>query len=275
MRSVLITGASRGIGQAVALRQAAAGWDVYAGVRDTGSGQRLVSADARITPVELDVTNEAQIASLPQQLPQRLDAVVNNAGTALLGPIEALSLGDLRQQMEVNLIGQVAVTQAVLPMLRASEGRAVFLSSVNGRMSVPMEGAYCASKFALEGLVDALRVELRPWRISVSLVEPGPVDTGPWREIHGQIDGMEQQMTPEHHELYAGHTAGLRRSASRLQGRTMSADRAARVVQRALTAKRPRGRYVVGGDARAMIAMQAVIPTRALDAASARIGGWK
>lgn len=275
MRSVLITGASRGIGRAVALRLAAAGWDVYAGVRDTGSGQLLVSDDARITPVELDVTSEAQIASLPQQLPQRLDAVVNNAGTALLGPIEALSLGDLRQQMEVNLIGQVAVTQAVLPMLRASEGRAVFLSSVNGRMSVPLEGAYCASKFALEGLVDALRVELRPWRINVSLVEPGPVDTGPWREIHRHIDGMEQQMAPEHLELYAGHVAGLRRSASRLQGRTMPADRAAGVVQRALTAQRPRGRYVVGGDARAMIAMRAAIPTRALDAASARIGGWK
>lgn len=275
MPSVLITGAGRGIGQAIALRQAAAGWDVYAGVRDRGSSKRLAAADKRITPVELDVTDEAHIAALPEHLPQRLDAIVNNAGIGLLGPVEALALDDLRRQLEVNVIGQVAVTQAVLPMLRASKGRVVFISSVNGRMSVPMEGAYCASKFALEGLADALRVELRPWRIHVSLVEPGPIDTDPWREIYSQIDDMQERMGPEHQHLYAVHTAGMRKSASLLQRRTAPADIAARAVERALTARRPRVRYLVGIDARTMIAMQAMTPPRVMDAASARIAGWK
>lgn len=275
MPSVLVTGAGRGIGEAIALRQAAAGWDVFAGVRDSGSGKRLAAAHERIMPVELDVTDAAQVAALPERLPERLDALVNNAGIGVLGPVEALSLVDLRRQMEVNVIGQVAVTQAVLPMLRAGEGRVVFISSVNGRMSVPMEGAYCASKFALEGLADAMRVELRPWRVSVSLVEPGPVDTGPWREIQSLLDEMEQAMTPECRQLYAAHTSGVRRSASRLQGRTVPADTAARVVERALTTPRPRARYLVGMDARAMLTMQAVTPTRVMDAASARMGGWR
>lgn len=275
MPSVLITGAGRGIGQAVALRQAAAGWDVYAGVRDSASGKRLAATDKHITPVELDVTDATQIAALPEQLPERLDAVVNNAGIALLGPVEALALDDLRRQLEVNVIGQVAVTQAVLPMLRAGTGRVVFISSVNGRISVPMEGAYCASKFALEGLADALRVELRPWRIHVTIVEPGPIDTGPWHEIQNQIDEMQERMWPEHRHLYARHTAGMRRSTNVLQRRAAPVDLAARAVERALTARRPRLRYLVGIDARAMIAMQSITPARLLDAASARIGGWK
>ena len=182
---------------------------------------------------------------------------------------------DLRRQFDVNVVGQIAVTQAVLPRLRTAGGRIVFISSTGGRMAVPMEGAYCASKFALEGFADALRVELRPWHIGVSLVEPGPTDTGPWREIQTMIDDMHERMSPAHRDLYSGHTAGLRRVASRLQPRTIPPDAVARVVERALTARRPQARYLAGADAHAMIAMKAVLPTRIGDAIGARISGLR
>ena len=275
MPSALITGAGRGIGQAIALRLARAGWTVFAGVRDDASKERLAAGDGRITPVHLDITDEAHLSALADRLPERLDALVNNAAIGVLGPVEAVTPADLRRQLEVNVVGQVAVTQAVLPRLRAARGRIVFISSTGGRMVVPMEGAYGASKFALEGLADALRVELRPWRIGVSLVEPGPTDTGSWREITRMIDDMDEGMSPAHRELYSRHTAGLRSVVRRFGPRAMPPDTVAGVVERALAARRPRARYLAGADAHAMIAMKAVLPTRVGDAVAARIGGLR
>ena len=273
MPTALITGAGRGIGQAIALRLARTGWTVFAGVRDDAGKERLTAGDGRITPVQLDITNEVHVSSLADRLPERLDALVNNAAIGVLGPVEALVPADLRRQFDVNVVGQVAVTQAVLPQLRAARGRIVFISSTGGRMVVPMEGAYCASKYALEGLADALRIELRPWHIGVSLVEPGPTDTGSWREIQKMIDDMDDGMSPAHRELYSRHTAGLRSVVSRLGPRAMPPDAVARVVERALTTRRPRARYLAGTDAHAMIAMKAVLPTGVGDAVAARIGG--
>ncbi|MDX6665819.1 MAG: hypothetical protein QOG68_2025, partial [Solirubrobacteraceae bacterium] len=182
MPAVLVTGAARGIGRACALRLAADGWDVLAGVRRAEDGEELRAAgDGRIAPVALDITAADQVAALADALPARLDAVVNNAGVVVSGPVEAVPLDELRRQFEVNLIGQVAVTQAVLGRLRASRGRIVFISSLSGRVSTPLTGPYNASKFALEGLADALRMEVRPWGIRVVLVEPAQTDTDIWR----------------------------------------------------------------------------------------------
>ena len=125
----IVTGSSRGIGEAIALRLAGAGWTVLAGVRNDSSGDRLTVQDDRIAPVLLDITNEALVAALPDRLPDRLDALVNNAGTGVLGPVEAVSIPEFRRQFEVNLFGQVAVTQAVLPRIRAASGRIVFVHS--------------------------------------------------------------------------------------------------------------------------------------------------
>ena len=177
--AVLITGASRGIGRATSLRLAYKGWHVIATVRRPGDGERLV-ADAppdRIKTLELDVTDTGQVDQLASKLPERLDALVNNAGIVVPGPMESLSARDVRQQFDVNVVGPVAVTNAVLPRLRASQGRIVFVSSMSGRVSTPMTGAYNASKFALEAIADAWRLELRPWGIYVSLVEPAMTDT--------------------------------------------------------------------------------------------------
>lgn len=273
--TALITGAGRGIGRAIAERLAGAGWTIYAGVREDVSRERAVEADGRITPVLLDITDQTHIDGLADVLPDRLDAVVNNAGIGVLGPVEAVSMADLRRQFEVNLFGQVAVTQATLPRLRAARGRIVFISSTGGRSVVPMEGAYCSSKFALEGIADALRVELRPWSIAVSVVEPGPTDTDGWRDVARVIDDMEERLSGPHHDLYAQHVTGLRRNISRFASVTTPPDDVARTVERALTARRPRARYPVGGPAHAIIAMNAVLPTRTGDAIGARIAGVK
>lgn len=273
MPTALVTGAGRGIGRAITLRLSRAGWTVLAGVRDEAGGERLTAEDGRIAPVRLDITDEAHVRALADRLPDRLDALVNNAAIGVLGPIEALTSADLRRQFDVNVLGQVAVTQAVLPRLRAARGRIVFISSTGGRVVVPMEGAYCASKFALEGVADALRAELRPWHIGVSVVEPGPTDTEPWRGIQRIIDDMEERMSPEHRDLYSRHTAGLRSVVRRLGPRALPADAVARVVERALTARRPRARYLAGTDAHVMVAMNRVLPTRLGDAVGARISG--
>jgi NAD(P)-dependent dehydrogenase (short-subunit alcohol dehydrogenase family) len=272
MPTMLVTGARRGIGLAIGRRLASSGWTVYAGVRDQDSFEHL-AADAEVTPVMLDVTDQSHLDALDAALPARIDALVNNAAFGLLGPIEALSSAELRRQFDVNLIGQVAVTQALLPRLRASHGRIVFISSVGGRSVVPMEGAYCASKAALESVADALRIELRPWGIAVSVIEPGPTDTETWREVDTMIDDMEERMSAPHRDLYARHVTGLRRNIARFASATTPPDAVARAVERALTARRPRARYLVGAPAHSMIAMNAVLPSRAGDAIGARIAG--
>jgi NAD(P)-dependent dehydrogenase (short-subunit alcohol dehydrogenase family) len=268
--TVLITGASRGIGRATALRLANSGWNVVAGVRDAVAGKALAAEAPRITPIELDVTVPAQVATLADRLPPRLDALVNNAGIGIGGPVEGVSLDRLRRQFDVNVFGQVAVTQAVLPRLRESRGRVVFVSSVNGRVAIPMSGFYNASKFAIEALGDNLRVELRPWGIKVILIEPGCIDTDPWRGMMDTLDEIEESLSPEHRELYAAHNAGQRKLCATLQDRTAPAERVAAAIERALTRKRPRSRQLVGLDARALVMMRAALPTRLLDSVWAR-----
>lgn len=275
MPSVLVTGGGRGIGEAIALRLARSGWTVFAGVRDTPSGERLVAQNDRIAPVLLDITDAAHVAALADRLPDRLDALVNNAGMGIVGPVEAVSIPDLRRQFEVNVFAQVAVTQAVLPRIRDAGGRIIFISSTGGRAPVLMEGAYCASKSALETLADVLRVELRPWHIDVSVVEPGPTDTGPWREIQSMFTDMEQNMSATHRQLYQQHVRGMLKLVGTLQPRTVPPDVVAKVVEQALTARRPRARYAAGVQARAMLTMNAVLPTRVNDAVGARLLGLR
>jgi len=268
MPSVLVTGAARGIGRATALRLAAAGWDVVAGVRREEDGEDLRAAGGGpIAPVRLDVTSADDVAALAGALPERLDAIVNNAGIVVSGPMEALPLDELRRQLEVNVVGQVAVTQAVLPKLRASHGRVVFVSSLSGRVSTPMTGAYNASKFALEGLADALRMELRPWGIRVVLIEPAQTDTDLWRRADEALDESIAVLSPANRELYAKHLDGARRMIPRSQRMASSVDGVAAAIERALTARRPRARYVVGVGPRVQGALAQVTPTGALDAA--------
>lgn len=248
---------------------------MFAGVRRAEDGESLLAAGpaGRITSLALDVTDAEQIAALDQALPERVDALVNNAGIVVPGPVEGLTMEDLRRQLEVNVVGQVAVTQALLGRLRASRGRIVFVSSIGGRFSSPMMGAYSASKFALEGLADALRVELRPWGIAVALIEPGAIDTDLWRRAPDTARDTEDALRPELRELYAEHLSGIKKMIPRIQKQASTAEIVAAAVERALTATRPRARYLVGTDARLQAAIGTALPTRAADAAIARFAG--
>jgi NAD(P)-dependent dehydrogenase (short-subunit alcohol dehydrogenase family) len=257
--AVLVTGAGRGIGAAIAAQLASSGWDVYGGVR---GGAELPDG---VTPVQLDITSAEDLAALDGALPVRLDAVVNNAGIVVGGPVEALPLDELRRQLEVNVVGQVAVTQAVMPRLRESRGRVVFISSVSGVVATPMTGAYNASKFGLEALADSLRMEVRPWGIRVVLVQPAQTDTALWQEAEAEIDRTEALLTPEHRALYAGHVKGWRKRLPLNQKLAVPPENVAAAVEKALTAKRPRARYVVGAGPRVQAAMSKVTPTPVMD----------
>ena len=180
MKRVLVTGASSGIGLASALRLAGAGWRVYGGVRTAADADAL--RQHGIEPVELDVTDAAQIDAATAAVGPELDGLVDNAGIAVAAPLELVPLDELRRQLEVNVVGQIAVLQAVLPALRRARGRVVLMGSIGGRSALPFLGPYAASKHALEALADSLRVELRPFGLAVSIVEPGSIATPIWRK---------------------------------------------------------------------------------------------
>jgi NAD(P)-dependent dehydrogenase (short-subunit alcohol dehydrogenase family) len=271
MPSVLITGASRGIGRTAALWLAARGWDVLAGVRDPSAAptdKEVTPVGARvgtITPVTLDITDPEQVKRLDAALPAHLDAVVNNAGIVVAGPVEAVGPDELRRQFEVNVIGQTAVTQAVLPRLRSTRGRVVFVSSVSGRIATPMFGPYSASKFALEAMADALRMEVAPWGIRVALIEPAQTDTDMWHHAEDELDSAVAGLDPAHRTLYARHIEGFRRTIPRSMKAASPAEGVAAAIEQALTARRPRARYVVGRDARIQALLGGLTPTPLLD----------
>jgi NAD(P)-dependent dehydrogenase (short-subunit alcohol dehydrogenase family) len=266
MPTVLVTGASRGIGRSVANHLARAGWDVIAGVRNEQDGAGIAKDNPqRISAVILDITDSGHIAALADAVPERLDAIVNNAGIVVNGPIEVVSPEDWRKQLDVNVIGQLAVTQAMLPRLRRARGRIVFISSVNGKLSMPLVGVYSASKFALEAAADALRLELKPWRISVIVVEPSQTDTDMWRTADSVLEESVAALTPEHRRLYAKHIAGMRKFIPASQRMAVAPEKVSAVVEEALTARRPRARYVVGLGTKVQVGLLTKLPSALRD----------
>lgn len=265
MPSVLVTGAGRGIGLAITEHMSRRGWDVYATAR---SDSALSSLDhiPNVHAIPLDMTDRSAIVTLPDRLPASLNGVVNNAGIIVNGPVEGLSLDDLTQQLDVNVISQIAVTQAVLPKIRDARGRVVFMSSVSGLITTPGTGAYNASKYAIEALADALRMELRPWRIPVSLIEPGPIRTDMWGDVLNDYDMMTKQLSEQHRELYASHLAGSRKLLGRMQKLAADPKRVTKAVDHALTSRRPKRRYLLDIASRAQKAIVAVTPTAINDA---------
>jgi NAD(P)-dependent dehydrogenase (short-subunit alcohol dehydrogenase family) len=265
MPSVLVTGAGRGIGLAITEHMSRRGWDVYATARSADALQSLERLP-HVHAIELDITDRSAIAALPDALPAELNGVVNNAGIVVNGPVEGLALDDLTRQLDVNVIAQIAVTQAVLPKIRSSRGRIVFISSVSGLFTTPGTGAYNASKYAIESLADALRMELRPWHIPVSLVEPGPIRTDIWTDILADHDRMAEQLTDEHRRLYGSHLAGTRKLLARMQKFAADPSRVTKAVDDALTSKRPKRRYLLDFSSRAQKAVVAITPTALSDA---------
>jgi NAD(P)-dependent dehydrogenase (short-subunit alcohol dehydrogenase family) len=266
MPSVLVTGAGRGIGRSIAEYLAGRNWDVIAGVRTQRDADAITSANPqRISAVILDVTNDDHLEQLTEALPARLDAVVNNAGIVVPGPMEAVTTADWRKQLDVNVIGQLAVTRAVLSRLRSTRGRVVFISSVNGQLVFPLMGAYCASKFALEAAAECLRMELRPWGIPVVVVEPAQTDTDMWDTAPDMVAAAEAALSPANRELYFRHIAGFKKRIPLSQKMAVAPEKVAAVVERALTASRPRPRYVVGGAPKVQTALMTKLPIAVRD----------
>jgi NAD(P)-dependent dehydrogenase (short-subunit alcohol dehydrogenase family) len=243
MRSALVTGASSGIGAACAARLVASGWQVFAGVRSEGA------APTGTDEIRLDVTDAGDIARAAERIGE-LDALVNNAGVAIAIPLEFIPLEELQRQLGINVIGQVAVTQAFLPHLRRSRGRIVFVGSIAGRSALPFLGAYAASKHALEALADAWRVELRPFGIEVSLIEPGTIRTPIWTKSAALADSLANGAPPQLDELYGARTAAFGRVAAERGAKGTSVEAVVDAVENALTRDRPRTRRLVGRDAK-------------------------
>ena len=200
--TVLVTGASTGIGEATALHLRELGFEPVAGVRSDEDAERLARSGLRT--VKLDVTDDGQIdgSRRGDRRWSALAGLVNNAGIAVAAPIEFLPLDQLRRQLEVNLIGQVAVTQALLPALRRGRGRIVNVSSIGGRVALPLLGAYSMSKFGLEAFSDSLRRELRRQGVDVIVIEPGGIKTPIWKKGNALADELAGAMTPEGERLY-------------------------------------------------------------------------
>ena len=269
--AIVITGASSGIGAASALYLDRLGFTVWAGVRSKESGDALTrAASARLRVLTLDVTDPASITAarrtLAEAMPESgLAGLVNNAGISVAGPLELLPLDEVRTQFEVNVIGALAMTQALLPLLRRARGRIVNISSIAGLAATPFLGAYCGSKFALEAMSDALRLELAPWGIAVSLVEPGAIQSQIWQRATMLATRTLGGVAPESLALYAQPLSRMQEVMNGAAARAIPAEAVARVLARAMTASRPRARYLVGKDARFRALLKWLLPDRAQD----------
>ncbi len=279
-RSILMTGCSTGIGRATALRLTGEGYRVFAGVRRPEDGDRL-SRDAGVglAPIALEVTDPESIERARSAVEEAtagagLFALVNNAGISVGGPLELQAVDDLRRQLEVNAVGAMAVTRAFLPLLRRARGRVVNVSSGAGKLASPLLGAYCASKFALEALSDALRIELRRAGVWVVVVQPGLVRT-PFVD-KGRRDAADwrQRWSAEDEAYYGPPVDRYLEQIARLERVASEPEGVARVILRALEARRPRARYAAGSDVRMLLALRRWLPDRAVDALLARLTGF-
>ena len=277
--SVLVTGASRGLGRSVALALAGQGYVVFAGVRQRGDGDALVKAAPAgdLRPLILDVSNAESIAAAEIEVRRvtagkGLAGLINNAARFLVGPFEQTPLAPIEELFRVNVLGVIAVTQHFLPLLRQGRGRVVNISSINGKLSVPFCSFYSASKFAVEALSDGLRAELQPWGIDVSVVQPGTTQTdiralgaAAWRESHESLAHSERV-------LYEGPFAKLQSLISQADSGAADHHYVVDAVLDALTAHRPATRYLAGPDTPQWMEM-ASLPDRDRDAAFAQMFG--
>jgi len=269
--AVVITGASTGIGAACARFLADKGFQVFAGVRDRRAGEVLADGrTSRLIPIHLDVTDETSIRNSVDQVTRQLgDAgltgLINNAGVAVGSPLEVIPIDQLRRQFEVNVFGLIAVTQAFLPLLRKGHGRIVNMGSIAGRATIPVMGPYSASKFALEALTNALRLELQQWSIQVSIIEPGAVATPIWEKSIKAAKDLEARDNSPITVGYAELIMRIKETVEKAAERAIPPDAVVQAVVHALTSPRPRTRYLVGTDAKIRAWMVKWLPDRLND----------
>ncbi len=273
-RIAVVTGASSGIGLATVRELARRGFHVLAGVRKQQDADRLASEN--VEPVIVDITDEEQVAALAEHVahdPQGrpLGALVNNAGVALNAPVEAIPLAEWRRHFDVNFFGHVALTQALLPaLIEGGDGRLVNVSSIGGRVAFPTYGAYAAAKFALEGFSDALRREVGRLGVKVIVIEPGNVATPMWGKGIATMDELAASMTADQHARYDDLVAAMHKQAEAQKGGGIQPLDAAKVIAKAIEARKPRTRYLVGRDARVGAVVSGLLSDRAFDRFVAR-----
>jgi NAD(P)-dependent dehydrogenase (short-subunit alcohol dehydrogenase family) len=255
-QTVLVTGASTGLGRSVALGLAARGWQVYAGVRKAADGKSLTAeVEGALEPVMLDVTRrqsiEAAVARLNEGTGGGLHALVNNAGIYLGGPLELMQPEEIEQTFAVNVTGLLQLTRACLPLLRATAGRIVNISSISGLVAMPGVSVYAGSKHAVEAITDSLRIELKPFGIEVIAVEPGGIKTPIWQKgATRDAEAREDASRAATRKVYAPLVRLLEKLNAKPGG--LSPEAVAEVVIEALESKRPRNRYLVGDDAKGL-----------------------
>ncbi len=277
--AVFISGSSSGIGEACAVGLDKHGYDVFAGVRKAEDGESLRrKTSQRLQPVLVDIADENQIKAAGETVRRALGArplvgLINNAGIFVGGPLEFVPIDRLRHQMEINLIGHIAMSQTFLPLLRKSQGRIINIGSIAGIFASPMMGPYCASKFAMEAVSDVLRRELRPWNIRVILLEPGIIDTKIWPKAKSQaeeaIAGAPEELT----KLYGPLIDAVQNHAADATKAAQSAEVVFRAVLQALTVRRPKTRYRMGPKARAQKVIS-WLPDRIQDRMLVRFFKW-
>ena len=279
MKAVVITGASTGIGRACALLLDSKGFRVFAGVREEADGAALhAEASGPLTPVYIDVTDEASIAAMAEHVHTAvgsagLAGLVNNAGSTLPGPVEYLALSDFRRQLEVNLVGPLAVTQALLPLLRTGHGRVVNVTSAAGKAGVPLMAPYVAAKHGLEGLSDVLRLEFRQLGVHVSVVEPGFIATAMGGKLQRDTEDAIRSLPGEGRRRYGSQLEAVAESISEHAASGSGPEVVANAVMHALTSDKPRTRYPVGEGAKRMLLLRRILPDRRFDRIILRAGG--
>ncbi len=251
-KAIVITGASTGIGQACALHLDKLGFRVFAGVRNETDASSLKQASSdRLTPVYIDITKPDSILKATKVIETELKTVglhglINNAGIVIAGPLEFVPIDALRSQLEINVVGQVAVTQALLPLLRRCRGRIINMSSVSGRVATPFLGPYAASKFALEALSDSMRLELMPWGINVSVIQPGPISTPIWNKSMEVTKLMIDKLPSKAKVLYGPAFEAILQWEHDIKQSMSDPKVVVRAVEHALMASKPRTRYRIG-----------------------------
>ncbi len=267
-RTVLITGTSTGIGKATALYLDRLGFRVFAGVRKTSDGDALCAqASERLTPICMDVTDSAAIAHAKELVSSSvgeagLAGLVNNAGIGFLSPLEFAPLDELRALFEVNVFGLLAVTQAFLPLVRQARGRIVNISSLAEILVVPFHGPYSASKLAVDGFSRALRMELRPFGVQVSVVLPGSIDTPIWHKGAESTEQAHRDHVGQLEKLYGKAFGAFRQYMMDMGRRGIPPEEVARAITHALTAKRSRHYYLVGSDTQLIGLFAKIVPER-------------
>ena len=278
-KSILITGASSGIGRATALRLVRAGWRVFASVRKEADAAAIkTAAEGRLETVQLDVGDESSIALAATDVAARLggrglDALVNNAGIGKVSPTEYISLEALREIYQVNLFGQIAVIQAFLPLVRMAKGRIINMGSVGDHVAPPFAGALSSSKAAFASMSAALRMEVRPQGVRVCIIEPGAINTPAAGKTLGGAEQAIAAMPPAGISLYGQAMRRMVRTFAENEQHGSPPEVVAKVVERALTDRNPRPRYAAGKDSAKLSLLARFLPEKLLDRAILRTFG--